>query len=395
MGNQPGGVKDKIRAELDEALSLAEGLYVPGNEEVPSFFTSALSEELVTSIEDMSRKSAIATTGFTNLITGTASKAAYGADIDSRYHQVGIQKEAGIKARFSFRSVSESIVYPWLYKNKFNYAKSGWQTRTFERPKPYLLSYDENIGDGIKASFLNCYHQLEEHGQDAKAALALLIWWQLVLRGTRHPLVKPPQTNSVSRVMMYFESHFDFDFMHQKGSSRLPVLAIQSIYKVLVSELKRYEGKELRELEPHSAADVHTGSAGDITVVNQDGSVFEGVEVKHRIPINMNMLESAREKIERSSAERYYILTTHDQKLKKEIEDEIIIINNESGCQLIVNGVISSMNYYLRLLSDPSDVLPIYSLYLSEDHAITPEMIDAWNKLLSMPVERGVYPVRS
>ena len=32
-----------------------------------------------------------------------------------------------------------------MEKQEFHTAKSGWQTRTFERPKPYTLDYDENI----------------------------------------------------------------------------------------------------------------------------------------------------------------------------------------------------------------------------------------------------------
>ena len=68
-----------------------------------------------------------------------------------------------------------------MQAHEFPGAKSGWQTRTYERPKPYKLNYDENIGD-IKEPFLKCYDQIEEHDQDAFMALAFLLWRREQLR---------------------------------------------------------------------------------------------------------------------------------------------------------------------------------------------------------------------
>ena len=88
----------------------------------------------------------------TNIVTCLAIKTAM-PEVDIRYHQVQIQHQTKRSAGFNFRGISENVIYTWLSDHNFDGAKSGWQTRTFERPKPYSLDYDENIGD-IKESFM-------------------------------------------------------------------------------------------------------------------------------------------------------------------------------------------------------------------------------------------------
>ena len=64
------------------------------------------------------------------------------------------EPETGSDNWFSGRIISEKIMYTWLEACGYRTAKSGWQTRTFERPKPYTLDYPENISQ-IKDEFLN------------------------------------------------------------------------------------------------------------------------------------------------------------------------------------------------------------------------------------------------
>lgn len=48
---------------------------------------------------------------------------------------------------------------------------------------------------------------------------------------------------------------------------------------------------------------------------------------------------------------------------------------------MIVNGVIPSIKYYLRLLTNPGAVLPNYVQELATDKAISFEHRDVWNKI--------------
>ncbi len=378
--SRPADLDNLIAAKLDEAYSMAEEYFITKNEAIPPY-ASSLNPEFIDALEKMAQFCEKASGGYSNLITSLAIKAVYGEKVDVRYHQVQIQDKTDRPAGFNFRGVSEGIIYTWMEAHEFHGAKSGWQTRTFERPKPYMLDYDENIGT-IKIPFLTCYDQVETKGQDALAALAFLMWRRILLREASRVILAVPKIQDVLQIVHLFQAHFFYKYKDSKGASRLPVLALYAIYTVLLEELRRYEGKELKPLEAHSAADAQTGAIGDIEIVNSDGSAFEAVEVKHGLVITTAMVDSAKQKIRGSQADRYYILTTHHQhEPSEDVLAEVETVKKLLGCQLIVNGVIPTIKYYLRLLTNPGAVLPAYVKVLNEDEAIGFEHRDIWNKI--------------
>ena len=223
-----------------------------------------------------------------------------------------------------------------------------------------MLSSDENIGT-IKEPFLICYDEIETQHQSAKLALAFLLWRRLQLREASNVDLAVPKIQDVIQITNLFEAHFFYKYKDSKGASRLPVLALYAIYSVLLNELSRYKGKKLKELEAHSAADAQTGAIGDIEIVNvADGTAFEAVEVKHGQIVTKAMVDSAKQKIKGRQVDRYYILTTHQQhEPSEEVMSEVENVKRLLGCQMIVNGVIPTIKYYLRLLVNPGAVLPV------------------------------------
>lgn len=387
---RPKDLDAKIQAKLDEAFAMAEDYFVTKNEAIPEFVTDNLNVEFIDALELMARYCEKASGGYSNLITSLSIKAVYGDKVDVRYHQVQIQEKTDRPAGFNFRGVSEGIIYTWMEAHEFHGAKSGWQTRTFERPKPYMLDYDENIGT-IKEPFLICYDQIETHGQSALYALAFLLWRRLQLREASKVVLAIPKIQDVLQITKLFETHFFYRYKDSKGASRLPVLALYAIYTVLLEELNRFNGKTLKPLEAHSAADAQTGAIGDIEVVDAEGAAFEAIEVKHGLQITTAMVDSAKQKIRGSQVDRYYILTTHpqhepDEGVLKEVEN----VKKLLGCQLIVNGVIPSIKCYLRMLTNPGAVLPAYVQKLAEDEAVGFEHRDVWNKIAT-----GIIPMES
>lgn len=138
----------------------------------------------------------------------------------------------------------------------------------------------------------------------------------------------------------------------------------------------------------HSAADTQTGSIGDIEIANSDGSIFEAVEVKHQIPLSKELIDIAKQKIRGSQVDRYYILTTHPMhEPNEDVIREIETVKRLLGCQMIANGVIPTIRYYLRLLSSPGDVLPYYAQELETDKAISFEHKDVWNRISTGTLE--------
>jgi len=376
--NQEAGqdVQQNALDALDAALIRAEADFASGVK--PDY---ALSERLTDALEKISSLSQKASTGFTNIVTCLAIKVAR-PDVDIRYHQVQIQGQTERGANFNFRGLSEKVVYPWLNDHAFEGAKSGWQTRTFERPKPYMLTYDENIGD-IKDAFLITFDEIEEHTQPADDTLAYLIYQQMVHREFKKIVLSIPRTQDIQLIVNVFKSHFFYRYKASKGASRLPVLALYAIYLVLIEQLERYRGMELKPLEEHSAADSQTGAIGDIEVIRSDSKeVFEAIEVKHDIALNERIIQDAATKIMNKTVDRYYILTTHNTCEPDEIlAQRIAKVKSLYNCQLIANGVIPSLKYYLRLLSDPSLVFPKYVELLATDKTIKHEHREVWNKL--------------
>ena len=378
---RPKDLDARIAEKLDEAFAIAEEYFVTKNEAIPGFAADNLNNEFIDALELMAKYCEKASGGYSNLITSLAIKAVYGDKVDVRYHQVQIQDKTDRPAGFNFRGVSEGIIYTWMDAHEFHGAKSGWQTRTFERPKPYMLDYDENIGT-IKIPFLTCYDQVETHGQSALYALAFLLWRRLQLREASKVVLAIPKIQDVLQITKLFETHFFYKYKDSKGASRLPVLALYAIYTVLLEELNRFNGKILKPLEAHSAADAQTGAIGDIEVVDAEGTAFEAIEVKHGLQITTAMVDSAKQKIRGSQVDRYYILTTHPQhEPDEDILREVENVKKLLGCQLIVNGVIPSIKYYLRMLTNPGAVLPAYVQKLEADEAIGFEHRDVWNKI--------------
>jgi DNA (cytosine-5)-methyltransferase 1 len=380
--SRPEHLDENIRKELDAALDIAESYFVTKKEDIPPFAIENLDQRFIDALELMAKYCEKASGGYSNLITSLSIKAVYGDKVDVRYHQVQIQNQTDRPAGFNFRGVSETTIYEWMEEHEFHGAKSGWQTRTFERPKPYMLTYDENIGS-IKEPFLICYDELETMRQNASVALAFLLWRRLQLREATKVELAIPKIQDVLQITRLFETHFFYKYKDSKGASRLPVLALYAVYKVLLKEIGRYDGKQLKELEAHSAADAQTGAIGDIEIVrSDDGAAFEAVEVKHGLIVTKAMVESAKQKIRGSQVDRYYILTTHSQhEPSEEVLQEVENVKKLLGCQMIVNGVVPTLKYYLRLLTNPGAVLPAYAEVLAKDGAIGFEHRDVWNRI--------------
>jgi len=84
------------------------------------------------------------------------------------------------------------------------------------------------------------------------------------------------------------------------------------------------------------------------------------------------------------------LLTTAEPNIEsdeqKNIDNEIERIRKEHGCEVIVNGIISSLKYYLRLLSNPESFVERYTENLKTEFSrsteIKTEHIEKWAELL-------------
>ena len=193
----------------------------------------------------------------------------------------------------------------------------------------------------------------------------------------------PPKGLTVSKVMDVLLRHMNES--QGQGKSRLPILAIQAIYDCLIKDVRRYEGKELVKISRHTAND-KKGSIGDVQVNYVNNGPFEGVEVKSGIAITPEMVRAIPTKLQGHKVERYYILSTLnvciDVNKQSEVADALDEIRLRTGCEIIANGLVPTLRYYLRLIVDKDTFLEKYTNLLLEDEDIREPQREVWGKII-------------
>ena len=96
-------------------------------------------------------------------------------------------------------------------------------------------------------------------------------------------------------------------------------------------------------------------------------------------------------KIENQQVTRYYILTTHKDNFTSNDEEtyvnELILkIKKEYNIEIIANGIINSLKYYLRFIENYKSFIDNYTNNLIEDAKLSTEVkvehITKWNEIL-------------
>ena len=95
------------------------------------------------------------------------------------------------------------------------------------------------------------------------------------------------------------------------------------------------------------------------------------------------MIRNAYNKFRSHQIDRYYMLTTVEGESIEEITAEVIRIQKEHGCQVIVNGVLDTLKYYLRLVRTPEDFVANYVALVEKDSALRYEHKIAWDNIVN------------
>lgn len=299
---------------------------------------------------------------------------------DIRYHQ------AQLPNGFAGRSIDQNYVTPFMKKVSFPaMAESGWLTRSLEQAHPYDLDYPGKIKpDTVKNAFLNIIDRVQVHGLSADEVLFYFFRLLVKQRDDLKIELAKPHSLSINKIIKLLELHFSYKYSCA-GASRLPTLAIYAAYQCMMGQVARFSDKILCPLESHNSADTQSGRIGDIDINNENGTAFEGVEIKHEIQITRQLVADAYEKFKIYNTDRYYLLTTAnmDSADWNAIDSEIQKIAQIHGCQVIVNGVYSTLKYYLRLVTDPAEFIDKYVELLKVDETIKFQHKAVWNEIIS------------
>lgn len=266
-------------------------------------------------------------------------------------------------------------------------AESGWLTRSLEQPYPYTLEYNGKISNKtVKSAFLNIIDYVESNPQNAKNILRLLLYEAIQAKNRSIvPIIKlaNPENITIQTLIDALTIHFETNYKIH-GGSKLPVIAFYAIYKILINEIKRYENCTLQNLGSHTASDKTSKSSGDIEILKNKTN-FEAVEVKLDKIIDSNIVRIAIEKIYRfNSLERYYILSNVGVKKADIAEIQVLIDDTKTvhGCQLIINGVLPTIKYYLRLIGNTEEFICNYSQLIEKDTELKIIHKTTWDNII-------------
>jgi DNA (cytosine-5)-methyltransferase 1 len=297
---------------------------------------------------------------------------------DIRNHQTSIPNG------YSGRTFDSNYITPFLKSHKFpSMAESGWLTRSLEQKSPYNFDYSGAIRPpSLKSAFLSILDAIE-NGADPESFLKVLIQGLILQRNAQIIDLAKPTALPISTILSILDQHFHGTYVAD-GASRLPVLAVYAAYQCLTRELKRFEGKELLPIANHTSSDIRSGRIGDVEVSDKNGRPFEAVEVKHGIPITLALVQDARSKFQTTPVDRFYLLSTADTSLEEmsRITAEAQKIKNTHGCQVIANGLMFTIKYYLRMLDNTYEFIECYVNLLENDKSIKFEHKQRWNELI-------------
>lgn len=300
---------------------------------------------------------------------------------DIRNHQAQIERG------FSGRVIDTQYITPTLRELGLPaMAESGWTTRSLEQPFPYTLDYQGKIGNKqVKQAFLELLDTVQNKKNNPKYILHELLRQIITIQQSNKVIIQPLNNGeklTINKIIKVLDDQFSFNYKIF-GGSKLPVLAFYSLYQVIITEISRYHNCQLKQLGSHTASDKRSKTAGDIEIFNDD-ELFEVLEIKLDKQVDLNIIRIAKEKIIKYNPQRYYLLSYSNikEEERKEINDEIEKVKHEHGCQIIVNGVIPTLKYYLRLISKLDNFINAYSQLIQDDLELKSVHKQKWIELL-------------
>jgi DNA (cytosine-5)-methyltransferase 1 len=284
---------------------------------------------------------------------------------------------------FNARTIDNAATVPFLTARSLHHnVESHWMTRVFANVGPFRKGMEIKTQPKLLGPLLaETVVTIEERDEEvAEAAARALIVGLIEGRNKGKVALARPKTWTIDQIVELLRAHVSRKY--EKGAPRLPQLAVYAAYQCMVPAMQRYQGCELAPLLPMKAADRKAKTVGDVVVL-QNEVPFEGVEVKHGAEIVTSHIAEAIAKLETAEARRYFILSTAgiSPRDKAELADLAAKFRKSNGCEIITDGVLPSIRYYLRLLDDPVEFVNRYAKLVEEDKDLGYEHRIAWNEL--------------
>ncbi|MEA5620173.1 DNA methyltransferase [Cronbergia sp. UHCC 0137] len=378
-----------MKYDYNQEIEILEISYQQAIELIKNKKLSKINEEIKASVDIFIQK--IETDkSLIQLIITTLLKKIIKPDQDIRLHM------AKFPNGYSARVLDTKVTTPFFKINFPRYANKETAFLTKATRAEIIWNFQEGIKLPLRSKslvepFLKLIDKIENQVIDIEECL-IYILAQLYLLSQSHEVVfsetlkiaNYANTININTVIKMVKRHFE-----QPLSSRLPVIVMFAVYKQLFPTMKRFKNKILLPLNVHTSADKH--GYGDIEISNQNNTPFEVLEIKHNIPIDKNMILDIVKKSANTTIERYYILTTYKECFLNEEEEEyinnlILNIKKDTGLEIIANGILHTLKYYLRFVEDYHEFINTYTEELIIDAKNSTEVKDshikAWQMIL-------------
>lgn len=293
----------------------------------------------------------------------------YDPNQDIRKHQ------SNMKNGFSGRRIDTQYITPTLKKLGLPaMAESGWLTRSLEQPYPYNLRYQGKIQDKkVKKAFLEIIDYIQNNRQKTEECAIFLIYSvkEIVKDKININKLTDKEDLYIEKVISFLDKCFNYPYK-EHGGSKIPVIAVYSIFTILIEELERYKNCKLKPLGSHTASDKTSRTSGDIEILNASNSLEESIEVKFGRAIDPHLIRNIKDKIYKYNPKRYCVFSTKPIKSKNEVFQIASEIRKKHGCHLILNGILPTLKYYLRLVSSKRDFLNNFLKMIMDDSELQP-----------------------
>lgn len=289
---------------------------------------------------------------------------------------------------FAGRTIDEGATVPFLLSKTLpRSVQTHWLSQTFSfqnvcwAREMTLRTQPRWLGPTL-IDVVNTLEETEGSLQATKArAMATLILYILIdIRNHSEVLLTKPKGLVIDRVIYLLDRHFRFGY--KANSPRLPQIAVYSMYECLIDSMARYAGLSLDPLARMRAADRKARTVGDI-VLRKEARPIEAVETKLGVPVGVTVVSEAIEKVRTASVERYLILSTGNiaEDEREAVTRLCLDFRNSNGCEIIVNGLLETIGYYLRLLPDTNGFISKYAERVEKDVDLDYEHRIAWNAI--------------
>lgn len=289
---------------------------------------------------------------------------------------------------FSARAIDTSVTVPFLLKETLpRNVETHWLTQSFSFAEPWTRDrMIKTVPRKAGTLLVEVVNDLEEipslEAQQAAHEAVVIVLTELIKERNRGrvPLTRPKNLTIDETCGLLSQQ---FRRSYKTGGPRLPQLAVYAAYSCLFeSGVGRFNDWKLEALGRMKAADRKSGTVGDIVVTNS-GRPIEAVETKMGVSIDLVIVLEAMQKIVSVSVERYLILSTVGmvEGDRAEIASRCRAFKKSNGCEVIVNGVLDTIGYYLRLLPSTAMYLDTYAELMEGDIDLDYEHRVVWNEI--------------